>query len=284
MRLLVGWLLLGVAVGLFQGGAAPAGQKGQPQAEPGGDPAKGDKGDDPKQEPDDPKDIVLKGKITKSDPLDTARKDSHCKVHTLKLDKGFAYFINFKADPHPDKDMPSFDTFLRLEDAAGKQLAENDDYITTDSRIIFSPEKTGQYRVVCTTFDAGATGSYTLTVSPNKGQVADGGILVLSTNDKLINADPFDTKRTASHAKIHTVKLVKGKTYQVSLNSNQFQTYLRVEDAKGKQLAEDNSNLNMGGLNSSVSVTATKTGDYRVIVTTNFGNQVGAYTLKVTQR
>jgi hypothetical protein len=279
-------MLLAVTVGFFQGSAMPAGTKDQlPQVKPKDQPPAGNKEGEPRIERDEPKDIEIKAKITKDDPLDTVRKDSHCKVHKFKMLAGYAYVIDMKADPHKEKDMPSFDTYLRLEDATGKQLAENDDFITTDSRIIFSPEKSGEFRIVCTTFDAGFTGSYTLTVSPHKGGKADGGgILVFTANGQLTNADPFDTKRPTSKAKLHTVKLLKGKTYQIDMTSMQFNTYLRLEDAKGKQIAEDSNNMGMGGLNSSLSVTPQVTGDYRIVATTLIGNQMGGYVLKVTQR
>src|SRR5262249_45480403 len=110
VRHLVILLFLGVTVGLIQGSATPAGEKGQPpQVKPKDGPPKGGKEGAPKKEPEapnEPKDLVIKAKITKNDPLDTVRKDSHCKVHTLKLLSGYAYVIDMKADPHPDKDMP----------------------------------------------------------------------------------------------------------------------------------------------------------------------------------
>src|SRR5262249_14393602 len=57
-----------------------------------------------------------------------------------------------------------FDAYLRLEDAAGKELAEDDDSGgNLNARIIFSCTKDGNYKVICTCFSE-ATGNFTLSV------------------------------------------------------------------------------------------------------------------------
>src|SRR5205814_1343809 len=59
-----------------------------------------------------------------------------------------------------------FDAYLRLEDSAGKQLAEDDDSGgNLDSKIVFKAPKDDTYKIIATTF-APATGNYTLTVAP----------------------------------------------------------------------------------------------------------------------
>ena len=57
-------------------------------------------------------DFVLKveGKLTADDPKDAVRKDSYCKVHTVKLEKDVVYRIDLIST--------QFDAYLRLEDAA----------------------------------------------------------------------------------------------------------------------------------------------------------------------
>jgi tetratricopeptide (TPR) repeat protein len=61
----------------------------------------------------------------------------------------------------------AFDTFLRLEDSAGKVLAENDDIVdgvNTNSRLIFVAPADGVYRIVATSFGQRGAGAYTLTI------------------------------------------------------------------------------------------------------------------------
>src|SRR5262245_39332788 len=55
----------------------------------------------------------------------------------------------------------------------------------------------------------------------------------------LSNKDPFDTVLKQSRAKVYEVELEKGVHYLVELRSDDFDTHLRVEDNKGKVLAEN---------------------------------------------
>jgi tetratricopeptide (TPR) repeat protein len=80
-------------------------------------------------------------------------------VHAVKLKSGTLYGIDMQSK--------AFDTLVRLEDAKGKKLAENDDIvpeINTDSRLIFTPESDGVYRVVASAFRNSGVGPYTLTI------------------------------------------------------------------------------------------------------------------------
>lgn len=66
-----------------------------------------------------------------------------------------------------DLESNAFDTFLRLENAQGKMLAENDDIvpvIVTNSRLIFTPPTDGIYRLVASAFEQSGTGPCTLTI------------------------------------------------------------------------------------------------------------------------
>jgi hypothetical protein len=61
-----------------------------------------------------------------------------------------------------------FDTYLRLEDANGKTLAENDDIDLAaknlNSRILFMPKDDGVYRVIATSFQQKGRGEYEIIV------------------------------------------------------------------------------------------------------------------------
>jgi serine/threonine protein kinase/tetratricopeptide (TPR) repeat protein len=79
-------------------------------------------------------------------------------VHPWKMVAGRTYVIDLESD--------AFDAFLRLEDPAGKLLAENDD-ISPDnqnSRLVFTPKADGSYRIVATSFQQVGTGPYTLRI------------------------------------------------------------------------------------------------------------------------
>src|SRR4029079_8339680 len=78
--------------------------------------------------------------------------------------------------------------------------------------------------------------------------------------------------------KVHAVRLVKGKAYIIDLVSTDFDAYLRLEDAAGTQLAEDDDSG--GNLNSRIRFTATKD-DTFLIYATSLGGGEGNYTLSV---
>ena len=57
--------------------------------------------------------------------------------------------------------------YLRLEDDKGKVLAQNDDISYPDnlnSRIIFTAQQDGSYRIVATSFQQRGTGNYTIPI------------------------------------------------------------------------------------------------------------------------
>src|SRR5262249_54634571 len=114
--------------------------------------------------------FTTSGKLTSQDAKDRVRTNSFAKVHTITLRKGQTVVIDLESgdgDPNPKPGF--FDTYLRLEDSTMKQLAENDDIsrgtnANYNSRIEFIVPSDGEYRMIVTSYAAGATGAYTLTV------------------------------------------------------------------------------------------------------------------------
>jgi serine/threonine protein kinase/Tfp pilus assembly protein PilF len=79
-------------------------------------------------------------------------------VREVKMTAGKTYVI--------DMESKAFDTFLKLQDAKGKLLAENDDISPTNqnSRIRYTAPADGVYRIVATSFEQAGTGPYTLRI------------------------------------------------------------------------------------------------------------------------
>src|SRR5438105_2950700 len=75
------------------------------------------------------------------------------------------------------------------------------------------------------------------------------------TAGKLTKDDPKDKKRDAV-CQIHTVRMKKGGVYTIDMVSTQFDSYLRLEDAKGRELAEDDDSG--GNLNAQIVFTCPK--------------------------
>jgi serine protease Do len=101
--------------------------------------------------------MELDGKLESTDVRDHEKKDSYHRIYELKLTPGAAYTFDLQSD--------DFDAFLRLEDAAGKKLAEDDDGAgNLNSRIVFRTNQEGAFRLVVLSMQAGQTGAYRLTV------------------------------------------------------------------------------------------------------------------------
>lgn len=106
----------------------------------------------------------------------------------------------------------------------------------------------------------------------------------LNLGDLLNDQDRKDTVRTDCFAKVYLVKMVKGRTYQIDMQSAVFDAFLRVEDMKMKQLAEDDdSGGGLNGNDAQIMFTPTADGVYRIICTT-FREDTGPFNLKIVER
>ena len=95
------------------------------------------------------------GRLDAKDPYDVIRTNCRFKVVTFKMVKGRSYTIDL---------MGNYDPYLRVEDPLGNNRAQNDDGgVGLNSRMVFRPETTGNYRIIITSF-SGGLGTYTLTV------------------------------------------------------------------------------------------------------------------------
>jgi hypothetical protein len=103
--------------------------------------------------------IVLQaeGKIASDDPFDKGRPTCRHKVHSFKVMAGTRYII--------DLESTDFDAFLRVENSAGKQLAEDDDSAGDfNSRLVLNADKEDMLRIIVTTCDPGQSGAYRLII------------------------------------------------------------------------------------------------------------------------
>ena len=105
----------------------------------------------------------------------------------------------------------------------------------------------------------------------------------VETADRLLDRDEEDEVRHGCYAKVYTLSLRAGQTYTFDLTSpggqEWFDPYLRVEDAKGKTLAEDNDSG--GRMNARLTFRPGQDGEYRVVVTSFRPKATGVFFLKV---
>ncbi len=109
--------------------------------------------------------LKVNGELTKDDPADKVRKESRCKVYEFKMKAGQTWVITMRS-----KDV---DSYIRVENSAGQQLAEDDDSGGfPDAKIVFKCTKDDTYKIIATTFKA-ATGKFSLTVEPGSDKLAN---------------------------------------------------------------------------------------------------------------
>ncbi len=102
------------------------------------------------------KDFVLQGVLTPGDPFDKRRTAHYHVVHTYFMKGGQMYQIDLNSQ---------WDNYLRLESPQGVHITEDDDGGGfPNARIIYRAPSDGWYRIIVTSFGAGASGPYTLRV------------------------------------------------------------------------------------------------------------------------
>lgn len=105
--------------------------------------------------------------LAASDKLDKDRAGlkgkRHVKIEEIDLKAGETYIIDMRSD--------DVDSYLVLEDAKGTRLAEDDSSGGfPNARIVHKAGETGTYRIICTSYNPGETGSFTLTVRVQPGK------------------------------------------------------------------------------------------------------------------
>ncbi|MBI3409589.1 MAG: redoxin domain-containing protein [Planctomycetes bacterium] len=144
-------------------------------------------GDDKDKKNGDEKVFKIEGKLTKDDPADKIRKESPQKVHEYKMKAGSVYVVKMIGKQPKKKDSEKkdsekkepqvFDTYLRIEDSAGNNLAEDDDSGGwPNAQIIFKAPKDDAYRIIATAYSSAytGTGEYTLTIREASPKELDG--------------------------------------------------------------------------------------------------------------
>ena len=129
------------------------------------------------------KDLNVKATFSDTDPRD-AQRGGPSQTRVVKLKAGQTYVIDMISN--------EVDSYLRLLDAKDNRLDEDDDSGgMLNSRIRFNCSKDGDYKIVCTTFAANMTGSYTLSmkIGPPQPKQLSAHALLLEKAAPEIKAD-----------------------------------------------------------------------------------------------
>ncbi len=204
--------------------------------------------------------LEVKQTISRQVEMDRVR-NSPCHVHRLELKKGNSYVIDLISR--------DFDAFLRLEDMYENELATDDDSGgNLNARIHFTPRQSGPYKIIATTFNSNV-GAYQLSVKAHPVPRELAGSLGLDS--------PLDRVRKMP-CESHFVELKKGQAYVFTMRSRELDSYLRLEDPSGKEVARNDDDG--GGLDARIVYTPQESGKYTIIATL-YRSASGQYSLTV---
>ena len=162
-----------------------------------------------------------------------------------------------------------FDTFLEVKQ--GETVRSDDDGGGgTNSKIIFESQSTQPIYIFVRPLEQGTTGAYRLTVSEAR---------VLQTFEgTLTTASPKDI--SGKYYGIHDFRGTPNQKITIRLSSDEFDSYLIVQDSQGNRLADNDDED--GGSNSAVSVQIPSNGVIKIFAT-NYGNEIltGKYRIRI---
>lgn len=208
------------------------------------------------------------GRLSRLDPKEPFRKLQH-RSHEITLSQGRTYVISMTST--------QFDTYLMVLDVNGRRLAFDDDSGEgTNARVNFTPPRTGLYRLIASTYSAVGQGNYVITVAPTGTGL---GTLVLNVESHLTAGDPLVGNH---YTRSYLVQMVSGRRFQIDLMSSEFDTYLKLLNPIGTEVAFDDD----GGVgtNARIVYVPPSNGYYRIIVTSWTPRATGAFHLTVHLR
>lgn len=188
-----------------------------------------------------------------------------------------SYFFDGSANQTTSFELRStnFDTYLVIIAPNGQEF-ENDDYEGDTNRSFLSINLpvNGAYEVMVTSYESGETGSYTLEINTEderEGEISLDEIGRLETGDEVRASGEFtDT---------FEIVAIPGQYLTITLESDDFDTYLIVQSPSG-EFFEDDDSLGLG-TNSLLEIEATEFGTFEIQVTSYFEDEGGEYALQV---
>ena len=226
------------------------------------------------------------------DCLSQEREGSYARYYTFTLAQPSDVTITLESN--------DADTYLYLRDGDVRSGAVGDDRQNddiepgnTNSQITATALPAGKYTIEATTYGAGETGDFTLTVSGLDGgtgpapdpcaateTVADGQTL----GQWAPGCDSAVAER--GHARYYTFTLAQPSDVTITLESNDADTYLylRDGDVRSGAVGDDrqNDDIEPGNTNSQITATALPAGKYTIEATTYEVGQTGSFTLTLT--
>lgn len=185
-----------------------------------------------------------------------------------------------------------FDPYLAIS-GPGDFSAFNDDDADSgdkDSRLIVTLPTDGEYRIAATTYEAGETGRYRLTVSDGAGYrpTPQPGRAANAASGRTIRiGDTVGGSLAAGDASLDSGEYVdryrfsgrRGQRVAVELTSAAFDAYTILRTPSGRQIDNDDG---QDGTNSRLDTVLDQDGEYQVDVTSYQAGETGSYRFSVS--
>ena len=169
-----------------------------------------------------------------------------------------------------------FDAFLRVRDNSGTVLATDDDSGGGFNSLISRNFVAGTYEIQASTFGEGETGDYALSLQAPPVTAISVGQTV---NGTLTVSDACSIGCSGCFADLYEFSLSKSQALVITLDSIDFDAFLRVLDSSGSEVTIDDDDG--AGMNSRISRTF-EAGTYRIEATTFSSDEKGDYTLSLS--
>lgn len=211
--------------------------------------------------------VTQRGRLDSSDPVLDGR--GHVDRYSYQGTAGELVVFDLQS--------AEFDTYLALVAPSGRRYT-NDDFEGSQQRSLLALQLTesGEYQVEVTSYAAGETGSYTLTLSGNLVASENG---VREYEGRLERGD--DTYGSGEYVDTWTFDGMPGETVTIALYSDDFDAYLVLESPDGNHEANDDAGD--GSTNSRIVRELSALGTYRVRVTSYAAAETGRYKLTIAQ-
>jgi hypothetical protein len=182
-------------------------------------------------------------------------------------------------------DSTQIDPFLRLTSPGGVELTDDDHGPGINALLQVTLNETGMHTIVATTFSPGEQGEYTLrldgappTALPS---VPPGTSALVVGQSAAGQLDPSDERYTGGqYAERHLLQVVPGDVIEISMTSQDIDTYVVLRAPSGFEIADDD-----GGamFDSRLVATITEAGLHEIIATSYSPGEQGSYSLAVNR-
>ena len=214
-------------------------------------------------------------------PATNDRLDPSERLVTRTLNRrGDRYQITGEAGQEIEVSLSSdiFDAYLILQNAKGESIAENDDGDGSHSVLNAVLPETGTYDLIATGYNIDAIGAYNLKADTVQ---RDDRSILQTTSAQLSSEDESITSIYTRQGDRHTFSGKAGQNILINLESDDFDTFVIVQNERGETIAE---NDDTEGSNSTIRVTLPENGTYQVLATTFNEGSMGAYRLIVQEQ